>query len=175
MEIRPTQPIDGLCGEEDYSCRLLSALAYISSKAVSGQELDQLMLQALDIISEVMGVSHSKVVQRIEETAQVSDVVIVEGLLQTETFPTGAKLNKKLAQTLSAEHRALLERARARTADLRAAHDRNDETLERIYIGRRFKNDTERLEKLFEMYTQMTATDGGKATANGCSKDRFGL
>ena len=40
--------------------------------------------------------------------------------------------------------------------DLRAAHDRNDETLERIYIGRRFKNDTERLEKLFDMYTQMT-------------------
>ncbi len=45
----------------------------------------------------------------------------------------------------------------AMPADLRAAHDRNDETLERIYIGRRFKNDTERLEKLFELYTQMTA------------------
>ena len=28
-------------------------------------------------------------------------------------------------------------------AKLRAAHDRNDETLERIYFGRRFKNDTE--------------------------------
>ena len=42
-------------------------------------------------------------------------------------------------------------------ADLRAAHDRNDETLERIYIGRRFRNDTERLEKLFEMYTKMVA------------------
>jgi len=41
--------------------------------------------------------------------------------------------------------------------DLRSAHDRNDETLERIYIGRRFKNDTERLEKLFELYTLMTA------------------
>ncbi|WP_289036642.1 DNA methyltransferase [uncultured Roseibium sp.] len=40
--------------------------------------------------------------------------------------------------------------------DLRAAHDRNDEVLERIYIGRRFKNDTERLEKLFDMYTRMT-------------------
>lgn len=40
--------------------------------------------------------------------------------------------------------------------NLRAAHDRNDEVLERIYIGRRFKNDTERLEKLFEMYTRMT-------------------
>lgn len=41
-------------------------------------------------------------------------------------------------------------------ADLRAAHERNDESLERIYIGRRFRNDTERLEKLFELYTKMT-------------------
>jgi len=41
--------------------------------------------------------------------------------------------------------------------DLRRAHERNDEVLERIYIGRRFKNDTERLEKLFELYTRMTA------------------
>lgn len=41
--------------------------------------------------------------------------------------------------------------------DLRQAHERNDEVLERIYIGRRFKNDTERLEKLFELYTKMTS------------------
>ncbi|MAG65290.1 MAG: lactate dehydrogenase [Pseudomonadales bacterium] len=41
--------------------------------------------------------------------------------------------------------------------NLRAAHERNDEVLERIYIGRRFRNDTERLEKLFELYTKMTA------------------
>jgi hypothetical protein len=41
--------------------------------------------------------------------------------------------------------------------NLRRAHEQNDETLERIYIGRRFKNDTERLEKLFDMYTKMTA------------------
>ena len=41
--------------------------------------------------------------------------------------------------------------------DLRRAHERNDEVLERIYIGRRFKNDTERLEKLFALYTQMTS------------------
>ena len=40
--------------------------------------------------------------------------------------------------------------------NLRHAHERNDQVLERIYIGRQFKNDTERLEKLFEMYTQMT-------------------
>jgi hypothetical protein len=43
--------------------------------------------------------------------------------------------------------------------DLRRAHERNDEVLERIYIGRRFKNDTERLEKLFEMYTEMTSKE----------------
>ena len=41
--------------------------------------------------------------------------------------------------------------------NLRAAHDRNDEVLERIYIGRRFRNDTERLEKLFDMYSTMAA------------------
>jgi hypothetical protein len=45
--------------------------------------------------------------------------------------------------------------------NLRRAHEENDETLERIYIGRRFKNDTERLEKLFELYTKMT--DKGKS------------
>lgn len=45
-------------------------------------------------------------------------------------------------------------------ANLRAAHDHNDEVLERIYIGRRFRNDTERLEKLFEMYTRMTTKVG---------------
>jgi hypothetical protein len=44
--------------------------------------------------------------------------------------------------------------------DLREAHERNDEVLERIYIGRRFRNDTERLEKLFELYTRMTAGHG---------------
>jgi hypothetical protein len=42
--------------------------------------------------------------------------------------------------------------------DLRAAHERNDEVLERIYIGRRFRNDTERLEKLFELYSKMVAS-----------------
>ena len=42
--------------------------------------------------------------------------------------------------------------------NLRAAHERNDEVLERIYIGRRFRNDTERLEKLFEMYSKAVAS-----------------
>lgn len=44
--------------------------------------------------------------------------------------------------------------------DLRAAHERNDEVLERIYIGRRFRNDTERMEKLFELYSKMIASLG---------------
>ena len=46
--------------------------------------------------------------------------------------------------------------------DLALAHRRNDEVLERIYIGRRFKNDTERLEKLFEMYTKLSANQPKK-------------
>lgn len=45
--------------------------------------------------------------------------------------------------------------------DLREAHERNDEVLERIYIGRRFRNDTERLEKLFDLYTKMTSKKAG--------------
>ncbi len=48
--------------------------------------------------------------------------------------------------------------------NLRHAHERNDEVLERIYIGRRFRNDTERLEKLFDLYTRMT-TSGNKRKA----------
>jgi hypothetical protein len=40
-----------------------------------------------------------------------------------------------------------------------AAHEANDEVLERIYIGRRFRNDTERLEHLFARYTEMTQAD----------------
>jgi hypothetical protein len=47
--------------------------------------------------------------------------------------------------------------------NLRRAHEHNDEVLERIYIGRRFKNDTERLEKLFDLYTKMTAGVGKAA------------
>lgn len=55
-------------------------------------------------------------------------------------------------------------------SDLREAHERNDEVLERIYIGRRFRNDTERLEKLFELYTKMTTST--KPTKKG-KKEAF--
>jgi hypothetical protein len=53
---------------------------------------------------------------------------------------------------------------------VREAHDRNDEILERIYIGRRFKNDTERLEKLFELYTKMTSQTSAKKPIKGRTK-----
>jgi hypothetical protein len=49
--------------------------------------------------------------------------------------------------------------------NLRDAHEANDEVLERIYIGRRFRNDTERLEKLFELYTAMTSKTSAPGTA----------
>jgi len=59
-------------------------------------------------------------------------------------------------------------------ANLREAHEHNDEVLERIYIGRRFRNDTERLEKLFELYTKISASQGktqeGKQVKKGASK-----
>ncbi|MBP1092151.1 class I SAM-dependent DNA methyltransferase [Bradyrhizobium diazoefficiens] len=42
-------------------------------------------------------------------------------------------------------------------SELRRAHDANDELVERIYIGRRFRNDTERLERLFELYSKLAA------------------
>ncbi len=45
-------------------------------------------------------------------------------------------------------------------SDLLEAHRALDEELERIYIGRRFRTDTERLEHLFKLYVEMTAGKG---------------
>ncbi|MAO49339.1 MAG: lactate dehydrogenase [Pusillimonas sp.] len=52
--------------------------------------------------------------------------------------------------------------------DLREVHRRNDELLESMYIGRPFRNDTERLEKLFKLYAARVA----KLKAEGKSKPR---
>ena len=56
--------------------------------------------------------------------------------------------------------------------NLRRAHEHNDEVLERIYIGRRFKNDTERLEKLFDLYTKMVAKPGTAKQAKAAGAKR---
>jgi hypothetical protein len=50
-------------------------------------------------------------------------------------------------------------------SELQEAHDRNDEIMERIYIGRRFRNDTERLEKLFALYALTQNGDSAKKIA----------
>lgn len=42
---------------------------------------------------------------------------------------------------------------------LLAAHKALDDTLEKIYIGRPFKDDTERLEHLFKLYAEMTSKE----------------
>ncbi len=87
------------------------------------------------------------------------------------TFPLPTLTDKNKADLTRCAEDILLTRERhfpatiadlydrdAMPDDLRAAHNRNDEVLERIYIGRRFRNDTERLEKLFDLYMKMTAT-----------------
>lgn len=56
--------------------------------------------------------------------------------------------------------------------NLHRAHERNDEVLERIYIGRRFRNDTERLEKLFDLYTKMTTAAAAKPTKKTTTRAR---
>ena len=55
-------------------------------------------------------------------------------------------------------------------SELRLAHSRNDETLERIYIGRRFRNDSERLEKLFEMYARLVDAEARKKLGKAGAK-----
>jgi hypothetical protein len=83
------------------------------------------------------------------------------------TFPVPALTEKnKNDLTLSAEEILLVREGyfpatiadlydpEGMPADLREAHERNDEILERIYIGRRFRNDTERLERLLGLYAK---------------------
>jgi len=88
------------------------------------------------------------------------------------TFPVPALTEKNRADLTSCAEGILLAREAHFPAtmadlydpgnlptDIRDAHERNDEVLERIYIGRRFRNDTERLEKLFDLYTRMASLD----------------
>src|SRR5579872_2831357 len=51
-------------------------------------------------------------------------------------------------------------------SELQEAHDRNDEIIERIYIGRRFRNDTERLERLFALYAAGQKRDSAKTLSS---------
>ena len=46
----------------------------------------------------------------------------------------------------------LMGHGRRRRSSLPNAHKANDDLLESMYIGRPFRNDTERLEHLFKLY-----------------------
>lgn len=83
------------------------------------------------------------------------------------TFPVPALSEKNLSDLTAAAEEILLARAehfpatiaelydpKFMPANLRSAHEKNDEVAERIYIGRKFKNDSERLEKLLDLYSR---------------------
>ena len=89
------------------------------------------------------------------------------------TFPVPKLTEKNKADLTAAAEAILLAREAhypatladlykpdAMPEDLRHAHERNDEIVERIYIGRRFRSDTERLQKLFDMYVKLTGSEG---------------
>jgi hypothetical protein len=97
------------------------------------------------------------------------------------TFPLPALTEKNKADLTNAATEILLnreeyypatigemydpDRMASEFSDLQEAHDRNDEIMERIYIGRRFRNDTERLEKLFALYADAQKGDSAKELA----------
>jgi len=100
---------------------------------------------------------------------EVAFSALAEALFDPAAFPVPALSGQNKTDLTSCAEDILLSREahfpatiadlydpETMPANLRAAHERNDDTLQRICNGRHFKNDTERLEKLFEMYTRMT-------------------
>lgn len=84
------------------------------------------------------------------------------------TFPVPTLTEKNKKDLTEAAERILLAReahfpasiadlydGEAMPENLREAHAHNDEVVERIFIGRRFRNDTERLEVLFKRYAEL--------------------
>ncbi len=103
-------------------------------------------------------------------------IFLTQTLLGWNTFPIPLLTEQNKADLTACAENILLAREAhfpATIADLyepekmpenlRRAHEQNDEVLERIFIGRRFKNDTERLEKLFDLYTKMIAAEKTKS------------
>ena len=81
-----------------------------------------------------------------KQKAELESSAIELLVAQERAFPKALNEIYNLDLDAPGQHSAVL-----------SAHDHNDEVIERIYIGRRFKNDTERLEKLFELYTKMAS------------------
>ncbi|GBQ10877.1 lactate dehydrogenase [Komagataeibacter rhaeticus] len=148
-------------------CGVLPASAIISSQAFSILDADFWNLSIL--LSRLHFVWVATICGKFKEDYRYSSD------LGWNTFPVPTLTDKMKADLTRCAEDILLAREahfpatiaelydpEKMPADLREAHERNDEVLERIYIGRCFRNDTERLEKLFDLYTKMTAKTGSK-------------
>jgi len=149
-------------GREVLPCALLNERSVVTNRCF--QILDSDLLPFSIIVSRLHYVWADTVGGKLESRFNYSSTLVYN------TFPLPILTEQNKADmNLCAEEIILAREAHfpATIADLydpenmpenlRLAHERNDEVIERIYIGRRFKNDTERLEKLFELYTKMTA------------------
>lgn len=92
-----SQPID-IAEKEDKSTRFISMQTPLSPpEPIHINEVrDYVSQNKIDLLME-------NIVNNFDKAAQYSDVIVVEGLLQTDEFPMGAMLNKQIAQTLSAD------------------------------------------------------------------------
>lgn len=96
--MKPIAQPAGVDETEDRSTKFIRAVTTLTPPdPISMEEAKQLLSEDhVELLLE-------NIVQRLEQAADNADVIIVEGLLQTERFPMGARLNTKLAQTLSAK------------------------------------------------------------------------
>jgi hypothetical protein len=152
---------------------LLGAESVVSSEAFA--MFDAPLWQLAVLVSRVHLIWIATTCGQLETRYRYSNV------LGWNTFPVPTLTDKNKADLTRCAEDILLAREHyfpATIADMydpermdsefplvREAHEHNDEVLERIYVGRRFKNDSERLEKLFDLYTKMTAALG--TTKNG--------
>ena len=149
--------------KRDYiPCGLISAGSIATNKLFTAYDADLYVLALC--LSRLHRVWVETVCGKLEERISYSNV------LGYNTFPVPILTEQNKADLTACGQEILLAREAHypdtisdlydpddMPDDLRRAHEKNDETLERIYIGRKFKNDTERLEKLFDLYTKMTA------------------
>ena len=148
-------------------CELVEAWSIITNRCF--QSLDCDLVPFSIVVSRLHYVWADTVGGKLESRFNYSSTLVYN------TFPLPALTQKNRDDIIGAAQKILIAREQhfpatiadlyepnKMPADLREAHELNDEVLERIYIGRRFKNDTERLEKLFEMYTKMIAPRDSK-------------
>ena len=95
---KPISQPAGNSETEDCSTKLIrSQSAVVPPEPLSMNEVrDYIGQDKLELLMET-------IVHRFNEASQKFDAVVVEGLLQTEDFPLAPMLNKRIAQTLSAE------------------------------------------------------------------------